>query len=82
MRLFLIFLLLTFYTLPPGTRYRVTAVESTVKNGDSLCISERAAGMGLSRLTKPPETIVLIKSKPVTPQAVNSTALSAAAWLP
>jgi hypothetical protein len=30
-------------------RYRVTAVESTVKYGNSLCIIEIAAGMGLKK---------------------------------
>jgi hypothetical protein len=41
---------------------------------------EIGAGMGLSMLTKPPETMVLRKNKPVTMQAVSSTAFSVAAW--
>ena len=46
-------------------RYRVTAVERVVKYGNSLCIIEIAAGMGLLMLNRPPAVTVPAKNKTV-----------------
>lgn len=61
------------------SRYRVTALQSTVSYGSTLCMIGMAAGMALSMLTKPPETMVLRKSSPVTTPATHSIAPSGVA---
>ena len=71
-------MLWTFYYLRLSRRYRVTAVESTAKYGNSLCIIEIAAGMGLSILNKPPAVTVAAKNKTVTTMALISTGPSGA----
>jgi len=61
-------------------RYRVTAVESTVRYGIILCIFETIAGSDRSVVTKAPEMMQPRKSKPVITLAISAVVPSLVAW--
>jgi len=61
-------------------RYRVTAVESTVRYGIILCIFETIAGNERSVVNKAPEMMQPRKRKPVITLAISAVVPSLVTW--
>ncbi len=69
-----------FFYLWYTRRYKVAAVESTVRYGIILCIFEMIAGNDRSVVAKAPETMQPRKSKPVITLAISAVDSSLVAW--